>query len=170
MKPSHHIALGVVATVAMAPALGPYSVAFGAASVLIDTDHYLDFIYRNGFKDFSVKRAIRYYDFLIPTVKSYPFLGLSVFHTVEALAVAYLLSVTTSHPFFWAVFWGMLFHLAADLVHEYRQGFFFKRALSLLEYAIRWNLMKKSGQEPDTPYRIALDSLYASQMPDKRAR
>jgi hypothetical protein len=160
LKPSHHLVLGTVAAVALVPVLGTHSLPFGVAAVLIDADHYLDYLYRNGFKDFSLRRAVQWHDFLIAQVRRNPFLGLSLFHTVEVLALTGLLSFATGYLFLWAVFWGMLFHFGTDLVHEFRHRLYFKRAVSLVEYVVRWNLMKKRGQTPEAPYLASLDAFY----------
>lgn len=160
MKPHEHLILGGIASAALVPVLGPNSIAFGAASVLIDTDHYLEYAYRTGFRDFSLRRAVRWYNFLIPLVQTRPFIGLSVFHTVEALAAVATAAFVTNYSFVWAILWGMLFHWAIDDLadlHKYKTIRI--RAHSLVEYVVRWNLMKKRGEEPEAVYKASLEEL-----------
>ena len=59
----------------------------------------------------------------------------------------------------WAAFFGVLFHLGLDLAYEYREGTLFKRALSVIEYSIRWDRMKHNGQNPEVPYIRALRTI-----------
>ena len=47
MKLKQHILYGGVASLCLVPKFGLLSSVFWAASVLIDIDHYIDFVYRN---------------------------------------------------------------------------------------------------------------------------
>jgi len=136
------------------------------ASLLIDADHYLDYLYRNGLRDFSLKRAVRFHEAIEPIAKGRPFLGLNVFHTAEAMAAVCLLGALTGHLFFLGVLGGMLFHMALDVVHLYRTGLLFKRAYSIVEYLVRWNLMERRGLKPEAPYRLALAAIRGANVRD----
>ena len=83
MKVEYHVVAGGVASAALIPVLGVNSAAFLTASVLIDVDHYLDYVYRNNFTDFSIKRMFAFHDFLEEKASEIPFVVLSVMHTVE---------------------------------------------------------------------------------------
>ena len=64
-----------------------------------------------------------------------------------------------------AALWGMLFHMAIDLVYLYRQGRLFERALSIIEYVIRWKRMKRRGLHPEQPYQSALQTMFVPSDP-----
>lgn len=159
MKPSHHLILGSVAGVATIPILGPYSGAFVAASFLIDSDHYLSYVWRNRLRDFSLRRAISFNRRLVSVVKVTPFLGLDVFHTIEALLVVFILALILSHQFVHAIAWGMIFHIALDMAYLLKKGIIFKRAHSLLEYLVRRRHMINRGQKPWEPFQAILSEM-----------
>ena len=64
MQARQHTIIGAVAATALIPFLGINSAIFWAAAVLIDGDHYTEYVYRNGFRDFSIKRMFWYYELL----------------------------------------------------------------------------------------------------------
>ena len=159
MQVKYHLVIGGAASLLLIPAWGAHSFIFLAATTLVDGDHYLDYLYRNGFHNFSLRRATRFHQVLHEIAKRDSFLGLSLCHTVEFLLFLALLPVWTHSRLLWAAFFGVLFHLGLDLAHEYREGGLFKRALSLIEYIIRWNRMKHNGQNPEVPYIRALRTI-----------
>ena len=161
MKVEYHVVAGGVASAALIPVLGVNSAAFFAASVLIDFDHYLDYIYRNNFTDFSVKRMFAFNEFLYEKTNETLFLGLSVMHTVEFLLLVYTVAALTGLAAIEAILWGLLFHMVLDLVYLYRQGALFRRALSIVEYVIRWNRLERQGLQPESPYHLALRAVSA---------
>ena len=70
MKPRYHAVVGGTVALALTPVLGLNSAIFWASSVLIDGDHYMDYVYRNGFKDYSMKRMSEFYCLLSKKEKS----------------------------------------------------------------------------------------------------
>lgn len=167
MKPAYHLVLGTVAAAALVPVLGAGSVAFGAASVLLDADHYADYLYRNRLSDFSLRRAVRFNQLLFDKAKAGPFLSVDVFHTVEALALAGVVALWAG-PLLIAAFWGMLFHVALDLVDLRRHGLLTKRAHSIVEYMIRWNLRNRRGEDLEAPYRAACRAVMGAAAPGRK--
>lgn len=164
MKARYHALAGALAASALVPVLGVNSTVFWTASVLIDGDHYVDYIYRNGLKDFSIKGMFRFYeslsDVLTKEGKKPCFLTISLLHTIEALVFFYIAGELTDWLWLQSVFWGMLFHLSTDLVHRFvRRGRIFGRALSIVEYVVRWHNMKRHGCQPQAIYRKALAQL-----------
>ena len=160
MKAEYHILSGGIAASLLIPVLGVNSAVFWASSVLIDGDHYLDYLYRNGFKDFSIRRMFTFHKLLFEEEENQNFLGLSVMHTVEFLLGVYAVSALTGWVWLKAALWGMLFHMAIDLVYLYRQGRLFERALSIIEYVIRWKRMRRRGLHPEQPYQSALQAMF----------
>lgn len=167
MKPQYHIVSGGVAASLLIPVLGVNSVVFWASSVLIDGDHYLDYLYRNGFKDFSVKRMFTFHELLFTRGQEQNFLGLNIMHTVEFLLLLYAVATFTGSTLVMAALWGMLFHMVVDVIYLYRQGRLFRRAFSIVEYAIRWNRMKRQGLRPQLPYHSALKAMSVVSDPSK---
>jgi len=159
MKPQYHALSGGIPAFLLIPVLGVNSAIFWAFSVLIDGDHYLDYLYRNGFKDFSIKRMFTFHEMLFTKGREQNFLGLNIMHTVEFLLLLYTASVLTGWMWLKAILWGALFHVVVDLVYLYRQGRLFRRALSIVEYVIRWKYMKRQGLRPELPYHSTLEAM-----------
>jgi hypothetical protein len=159
MSPKQHITYGGLASVALSPILGKASIAFWIGSVLIDTDHYLEFIYHNRFSNFSIKRMLDYHCILGDWLSRPEFINLSIFHTLESLAIVYLLSKLLNSQWLVALFYGMLFHIILDTIHLYRQGATFKRAFSIIEFWIRKRFMRRNGLYPEVLYKKALNLL-----------
>lgn len=88
------------------------------------------------------------------------FIDMQVLHTAEAFIVIYLLGITTKQtifePIFIAVFWGMLSHIAVDLIWLTKMKVVFKRAFSITDYLVRKKLMIKDGMDPDKIFRRIL--------------
>ena len=106
------------------------ALAFVFGGVLIDTDHWLWFVFNK--KSFSLKKAYKWhYKLYINRVRGNM---LQIFHTIESFAVIVLL--TFVHPIFFYVFLGMAFHLLLDLVQAYDHGFYGKE-VSLIYYLIK---------------------------------
>jgi hypothetical protein len=125
--------------------------------VLIDIDHYWDFLHRNGFKDYSIKRMFAYHSVLFNRYLHHPgFLGLSVFHTAEFLLLFFLAAVVYDSTVMMVIFWGMLFHLVLDVLYLVKYGAVFKRAFSIVEYFVRKRSMVRCGLFPDSVYQEAL--------------
>lgn len=169
MQARYHALSGGIAALALVPVLGTNSAAFFCASVLIDSDHYLDYLYRNKFTDFSIKRMFAYNKTLSEKTPEPHFLGLSIMHTAEFLLLVYAVAALTGFSLLWAVLWGLIFHMVFDLIYLQRRGLISKRALSLIEYVIRWNRLSRRGLHPESPYSVALnDALPASRsLPQK---
>ncbi len=159
MQVKDHLVIGGVASLLLIPAGGAQSLIFLAATTLVDGDHYLDYLYRNRFQNFSLRRSTKFHQVLHEIAKRDSFLGLSLCHTVEFLLFLGFLPMWTHSTLLWAAFFGVLFHLGLDLLYEYREGTLFKRALSVIEYSIRWNRMMHNGQNPAAPYRDALEAI-----------
>ena len=159
MKVQYHVLSGGIVASLLIPVLGPNSAIFWASSVLVDGDHYLDYLYRNGFGDFSVKRMFTFHELLFKRGQEHDFLGLNIMHTVEFLLLLYVASALTDWIWLKAVLWGMLFHLVTDLIYLYYRGRLFRRALSIIEYVIRWQWMKRHGLHPELPYQSTLEAM-----------
>jgi len=161
MKIQYHAVLGVPAACALIPVLGTYSAVFFAATVLVDSDHYLDYLYRNKFKDYSIRGLFTYHKLIYDKAKENNFLGLSLGHTVEFLLLVYAAGAVTDWIWLKAVLWGIIFHMLVDIIHMFQQKRPYRRCLSVIEYIIRWNWLKRRGMHPEELYRSVLEQAAA---------
>lgn len=157
MTVRQHVLGGGIASLLLSPIIGLGAIPFWIGSVLIDVDHYLEFIYNNGRTDFSLKKA-HYYHYALGERRFRPeFLNLSMFHTVEFSLLFYLGAWWLGSPMLKAVLWGMIFHVLFDGVGLLRLGLARKRAHSWIEFLIRKEIMKRKGLDPFTVCGEALD-------------
>lgn len=137
MKILDHIKYSAPASVSLIPFIGlNKSLVFFISSLIIDIDHWIDYIFR--FKNASIKKMINYYGELFANrdnLTKKKFVGLSVLHTVEFFIFVYFLSL--KYPLLVYVLWGFVFHLMLDVVYLVRYKIQFIRAYSIIEYLIR---------------------------------
>jgi hypothetical protein len=155
MRPREHVIYGAAGAAVLYPALGLGSILFWAASVAIDLDHYIDYVWHNGFTDLSFKGMFEYHRLLTKKWHSPEFLNIEVFHTVEFMVPLFLIANFTGSAALFALLWGFVFHIVLDLVSLYRNGITFARAHSLPEYFIRKKLLARRGLDPATLYTEA---------------
>lgn len=159
MTAKQHTLIGGIATLVLSPILGLNAIPFWIGSVLIDIDHYLEFLYHNKLTDFSIKKMYDYHSILSRWFSRPEFLNLSIFHTAEFLSLFYVFADWLDSPMLKAVLCGMLFHLLLDAVHFARLGILNKRAHSIIEFFIRKEAMKRRGLHPFTVVNEALDAV-----------
>lgn len=148
MRPRDHVIWGGVAAAALYPVLGAKSLVFWGASAAIDIDHYMDYVYHNGFRDWSWRRMFEYHRILSQHWFSPQFLNMEVFHTVEFLAALFIVATLDPTGVVMAVFAGFVFHCLLDVVFLTREGILTKRAHSLTEYFLRKRAMEARGLSP----------------------
>lgn len=166
MTPAEHVILGGGAALVLSPIIGPRDAAlFWGASVLIDVDHHWDYIYRNGFRDWSLRRSLGYHAELLKNIRREDFLVLNLFHTAEALLLIWLAWRWAGGSAVLAVLIGMIFHLGLDLARLRTYGCLFKRALSVVEYVARRHRLVARGLNPDAPYEEALGAVNFASRP-----
>ncbi|OHB47176.1 MAG: hypothetical protein A2106_06095 [Planctomycetes bacterium GWF2_40_8] len=156
MKLKHHIIYGGIASLCLFPKFGFLSGIFWAASVLIDVDHYIEFLCRNRFTNFSFKKMSDYCNIILKWNKRPGLLGLSIFHTAEIIGGIYLISIWLNSDVIKAVFWGMVFHMLLDVLYLSKRRILFCRVFSFLEYFIRKKIMIQNGLSPDAIFEEAL--------------
>lgn len=159
MSPKDHIVFGAIASVALYPSMGQKSAYFWCASVAIDFDHYLDFVYHNRFTEFSLKKMFGYHKELVKAWHLPEFLNVELFHSIEFMAALYIISALTGLPALKAVLWGLIFHNALDMLFLLRNGIFFKRAYSLTGYLIKKRRLEAAGLRPGEVYSQALRAI-----------
>jgi hypothetical protein len=159
MRLPEHVALGGAAAAALYPIVGEKCLLFWAASVLIDVDHYWDFLYRNGFKDFSVRRMFKFHDSIRAMIHRPDFIGINLFHTLEWLALCYVISRVTGSSYIQMMLAGMVFHFFLDVLWMIYLRAPFKRAYSIIEYVVRFRRMERQGLLPHRFYQDVLKKM-----------
>lgn len=155
MRPAEHVIYGALGAGALYPALGAGSLLFWAASVAIDLDHYLDYVWHNRFTDLGFRGMFEYHRLLTKKWHSPEFLNIEIFHTIEFIAPLFIITHLTGSAALFAVCLGFVFHIALDLVSLYRNGIAFARAHSLPEYYIRKKVLERRGLDPAGLYTEA---------------
>ena len=156
MTLAEHTLLGAGAALVFYPALGSQgSAIFWASSVLIDIDHYWEYLYRNGFTDWSPVKMFAFHRAFFPKIHRPECLGLNLFHTIEWFLVVYLLGRWLGSSAMFAVLLGMVFHLGLDLARLATQKAMFARAFSLIEYWVRGQRLERRGLDPGRLYAEA---------------
>jgi len=140
-----HTIIGGAVSIILYPFIGLEAVWFFGASVLIDIDHYIDFIYHNGMKDFSPARMFLYHKILSRWLKDPEFLNMEIFHTVEFLTFILALALISKSPALAAVFFGLMLHIALDVIFLFRHKVLNKRVHSIAGYFIKKRALPKKA-------------------------
>ena len=126
-----HIIQSLVISVVLFPFLGVDTVIFFVSAVLIDIDHYLDYVFIC--RRFSVRGMFRFHDFIAKNIKLV--YGLSIFHTVEVFLILFVFGFWNYR--FWIVLCGFLVHFIFDCYNLYKRNYIFSRAFSIFEYILK---------------------------------
>lgn len=159
MKVKEHLLYGGSLSLALTPAFGNNTIFFFLGSILIDLDHYIDFLYYGRFKNWSIKKMFEFHGALSRWKYNPHMMALEAFHTMEFLLIFLFISFFTHSQklsFFW---FGMLFHLGLDLLRLKQWKIINVRALSFIEYWIRTKKMKKIGIHPEKIFEEAYQSI-----------
>ncbi|OGP20326.1 MAG: hypothetical protein A2054_06110 [Deltaproteobacteria bacterium GWA2_55_10] len=156
MKLRDHVITGTVGAAVLYPLLGTGSLAFWLASIFIDIDHYLDFLWNNRFTDFSVRSMFAYHDWLYKKLHRPEFLNIELFHTAEFLGPLLLIALWTDSGLLLSLWLGCIFHCMLDAVNLAVNRAPFVRAHSFTEYFIRRRLLAKKGLRPADLYQEAV--------------
>lgn len=155
MRPRDHVIYGTAGAALLYPFMGKEAALFWAASIAIDIDHYIDYIWHNKFSDLSLKGMFEYHRLLTKQWHDPAFLNIEIFHTIEFMAPLLAAAYWISSPALFAVWLGFIFHIALDMVSLYMNGIFFVRAHSFPEYFLRKKLMEARGLDPAGLYTEA---------------
>ncbi len=150
-----HTILGGIASAALYPVMGFNALWFFGASVLIDIDHYLDFIYHNKLRDLSLKSMFLYHETLTKWWASPEFMNMEVFHTAEFLSVVFVLALVLESGALRALFFGLIFHIALDVIFLIRHHILNKRVHSIAGYFMKKKKMAREGLDPANLYTRA---------------
>ncbi|MEE9542412.1 MAG: hypothetical protein V3V95_01355 [Thermodesulfobacteriota bacterium] len=166
MRPREHVILGSAVSIGLYLLLGReaiYNVIyFWVASILIDLDHYIDYIYNNKFTDFSFKRMLEYHTFLFKNRFNPAFINLSIFHTVESMfALGAVALYTGSAPIIF-VWWAFLFHIICDTINLIIDGSTSIRSNSIIGYFFRVKKLRLKGLDTKAVYTGAVNEVKQS--------
>lgn len=154
-----HVLIGGMASLMAFPFLGPWgSLAFWLSTILVDLDHYLDFLLRTRFRMPGVGPMFRYHEILFQKKDRPEFLALEIFHTAEFLLLFGLFAFWRGGIFL-SIFAGVMFHMLVDLIHLGRYRILTKRAHSLIEYLWRKKRFEEQGKIPAVIFKEVLEAL-----------
>jgi len=152
-----HTIIGGAVSIILYPFIGLEALWFFGASVLIDIDHYIDFIYHNGMRDFSPARMFLYHKILSRWLKDPEFLNMEIFHTVEFLILILALALIFNSTVLAAIFFGLMLHIALDVIFLLRHKVLNKRVHSIAGYFIKKRAFAKKGLNPARLYKKAVE-------------
>lgn len=160
MNLREHVILGGCAALPLVPTVGvEAAAAFWGASVLLDIDHYWEYLVKNGFRNWSWRKTFAFHGEIFRRIGRPDLLAINLFHTVEWLLVVYLAARWWGGAVALAALGGMLFHLALDLARLVSLGHVTTRVLSIVEYVVRRRRLVRRGIDPDAVYREALAAI-----------
>ena len=149
MQLKEHIFYGGSASIVLYPTFGPVTAFFFIGSVLIDVDHYIDFLYFAGFRNWSVRAMFRFHSILARWRNKPNLYALEAFHTMEFFAALLAVGIYFKSSILLLTFAGMVFHLFLDLIRLRQYNGVHLRALSFIEYWIKARRMKAAGIDPE---------------------
>ena len=155
MRLKNHVIAGIAGSIVFYPFFGGVKTAiFFISSFMIDADHYLDYLWKTRFKDWSPARMFRYcYAGGKESLKDENVLAFALLHTAEAFIVLYILARFVSDDYFIPIIAGMAYHIIFDVLWATYHGVPTIRPFSITEYLIRKRIMKKKGLDPDGFYK-----------------
>lgn len=163
MKPRDHVILGSAASVALWFLWDVETlqlvICFWLSSILIDIDHYLDYIYNNRFTDFSFKRMFAYHSLLYKGRFDPAFLNLSIFHTVESMAALGGLAFFTGSAALLYIWLGFFFHILCDTIKLIYDGKPSIRSNTVIGYFLRIKRLKLQGLDTKGIYTRAVNEV-----------
>lgn len=120
MYPLEHLALGIIVSIYFFIFQNPlFAIIFLAASVLIDVDHYILYLFQTNFSSLSIKKAYAF--FVDPTRKYLHRDKLYIFHTIEFLLILLFMQAYFKDSYTLAMIIGVVFHHILDFVGEFRR-------------------------------------------------
>lgn len=136
MTLKQHTIQATIGSAVLAPFLGIDAVIFFFSMILIDVDHYFDFVIVC--KRFGIRDMFKYHNWLWKRKKSV--YAVSILHTVEVFVLLFILGFWSYY--FWIVLFGFSIHYVFDIYFLYIHDSTTIRAFSILEYIIKSNGIK----------------------------
>ena len=172
MKRKKHFTASGIIGLLLIPVWGWVKSIFFVLANVMDVDHHLDFLWHSRFRNLNIKYVLKTapifsyacLEFATKRKEGDPVpLAINAFHTIEVVAFVYFLGRWIDNYFIstalTGIFWGMVLHIALDMIDAIRLKVPFGRCWSFTEYFIRRYFMKKKGQNPSDFYKWVLDSI-----------
>jgi hypothetical protein len=142
MLPKYHFLIGLIFSVILYfvfPGIGILNlVVFLVATVFIDVDHYLYYVYLKG--DWSLGNAVRWFNGKIRFLKKFDvkkrrdfYTGFCFLHGIEVLILFLILGYFVSSIFYFICL-GFAFHLILDYIHGFRNKDRFDKFSIIYDY------------------------------------
>ena len=131
MNYKQHLVQGGIFSAALTPWLGSDSLLVLLSMVLIDIDHYFDYVLVC--RRFGLKDMFRFHDWLWQNRETV--YAISLFHTIEVFLLLFCLGFWNYR--FWLILSGFCLHYLFDLYYLYRHDSVCIRAFSIIEYLLR---------------------------------
>ena len=128
-----HVIQGAAAAVVLYPFFGGDALLVGVSMVAIDVDHAIE--YYHATRKLTLSGIYQLRDLGLAHLDEV--IGLNIFHTLESHFVLFLLAKLVS-PKFGFVLAGFALHHVFDQIYLARLGYPFARALSIVEYFVRY--------------------------------
>lgn len=154
MKPKKHSLIGAIFALILYlifPQIGIIgAILVFSSTVLIDTDHYLFYLYKTG--DWNLKRAFQWFSKSEEKFLSLPrkerdkyYTGFCFLHGIELLLILFLLGRFLSFYFYYILL-GVFFHMFLDVIEQIKQN---KRIdkLSIIYDFIKFRKLKLFQEE-----------------------
>lgn len=125
-----HILQATAVSAILLPFLKGNAIFVFLSMILIDVDHYLDYV--AVCKRTDLRGMFKFHEFLRNSKSVYAF---SLLHTVEVFLLLLILGLWSWY--FWLILSGFLIHFIFDLYNLYEKDVVCSRAFSIIEYAIR---------------------------------
>lgn len=132
---------------------------FWLSSILVDMDHYLNMVYWTKFKCLSPTRTFEFHSHIVDNGRRIKHLSIEIFHTIEFIALIYLLAFVLGVGLLKPVFWGIVFHVFVDLAHLYRINALTSRSHSVVDYMIRSRDMERKGSSASISHQLAAKAM-----------
>jgi len=123
-------------SIILSPFLGLDAIVVFLSTILIDIDHYFDFVVVC--KRFGIRDMFKYHNPVWQ--KKHKMYLLSIFHTVEIFILLFIIGFWWNY--FWLILSGFCVHFLFDLYHLYKHNALSDKAFSIIEYFIKCDGLK----------------------------
>ncbi len=131
MTLKQHTIQAAIGSALLAPFLGIDTIIFSLSVILIDVDHYFDFVIVC--RRFGIRDMFKFHSWVWHN--RHALYGLSLFHTAEVFLLLFVLGFWSYY--FWLILSGFIIHFIFDFYHLYVHNCIFNRAFSVVEYIIK---------------------------------
>lgn len=132
---------------------------FWLATTFVDSDHYLNLVFWSGFRCFSPRQLFRFYASMVENNRRYPVMAVEPFHTLEFVLLLGAAAFGAGPAYLKPVFWGIVFHLAVDVVHLARLKALRMRKNSFIGFWLANRALARRGIDGTLAQKMAIREL-----------